>query len=118
MRRLFWTLYVFDKNMSLLFDRPSKLQDCDIDAEYPEISTNPGIRPWDESFVIFIRLAKLQGQVYNELYSLEASTLPLSEKTDRVDRLLNTLQRWKSDLDSVFVILHASTRVSEFSTDP
>ena len=102
MRRLFWTLYIFDRNMSLLLDRPSKLHDRDIDTAYPEVSTNPQVRPWDEAFIMFIRLAKLQGHLYNELYSLVASEQSSAERAERADKILATLQRWKSDLDSVF----------------
>ena len=97
--------------MSLLFDRPLRTQDCDIDTSYPEISTNPRIRAWDEVFVMFIRLAKLQGQLYNELYSLSASKNPVSKKLDCVDKLLVALQRWKSDLDSVCNALLWQTKI-------
>ncbi|GAB1197229.1 hypothetical protein APSETT444_006520 [Aspergillus pseudonomiae] len=84
MRRLFWTTYLFEKHMSLYFGRASSMQDFDIDAQYPAITTDPAVRPWDESFVMGIRLAKIQGEIYDKLYSAEGSKSSYSERTRRI----------------------------------
>ncbi|KAI0455714.1 hypothetical protein F5B21DRAFT_470385 [Xylaria acuta] len=60
-RRLFWSLYVFGKNMSLLLGRSSSFQDIEIDVRYPSVSTDKERKPWDEWFHLAIRLAKVQG---------------------------------------------------------
>lgn len=105
MRRLFWTLYIFDKNTSLLFGRAPKIQDSEIDTEYPEISTNAGARAWDESFIMFMKLAKLHGQMYNGLFLVGTLKSPLSDRVQCVDRLSAALEEWKTELDSVPAIL-------------
>ncbi|KAH8897257.1 hypothetical protein GQ53DRAFT_837919 [Thozetella sp. PMI_491] len=72
-KRMLWALYTMDKNISLLEGRPSYFQDLEIDITYPELNEDPCFRPWDESFVAAIKLAKLQGEILYHLYSIEAS---------------------------------------------
>jgi hypothetical protein len=67
-RRIFWTVYAFDKNMSLVLGRASFAQRLDIDAQYPRVSIDPALRAWDESFIMGIRLAELQGRIFTGLY--------------------------------------------------
>ncbi|KAI0385506.1 fungal-specific transcription factor domain-containing protein [Hypomontagnella monticulosa] len=100
-RRLFWTLYVFEKTISLILGRPPKLHDFDIDTKCPEPSISPGAKPWDESFIAFIGLAKLQGQIYQSFYSAEGSVHPVPVKMGYADSLSAALEQWKSDLDSI-----------------
>ncbi|KAJ1707538.1 fungal-specific transcription factor domain-containing protein [Aspergillus flavus] len=97
MRRLFWTTYVFEKHMSLYFGRASSVQDFDIDAQYPAITRDPAVRPWDESFVMGIRLAKLQGEIYDKLYSAEASQSSHPERMRRVHGLALDIQQWYAE---------------------
>ncbi|KFG84880.1 hypothetical protein MANI_029784 [Metarhizium anisopliae] len=88
MRRLFWTVYVFDKNMSLLQGHSSHMQDFEIDAKYPALSPIVGVRPWDESFIVAIKLARIQGQIYNNLYS----TVAIKSSSPDREQHINTLQ--------------------------
>ncbi|KAK8913145.1 putative transcriptional regulatory protein [Metarhizium anisopliae] len=88
MRRLFWTVYVFDKNMSLLQGHSSHMQDFEIDAKYPALSPIVGVRPWDESFIVAIKLARIQGQIYNNLYS----TMAIKSSSPDREQHINTLQ--------------------------
>lgn len=99
-RRLFWTLYIFDNNMSLLFGRGSYIKDTEVDASYPDISTDPGLKPWDESFLQFIDLASLHGQTYRRLYSVEASKVTSAVKLQSAKELITLLEEWKARLDS------------------
>ncbi|KAE8402964.1 hypothetical protein BDV37DRAFT_272511 [Aspergillus pseudonomiae] len=94
MRRLFWTTYLFEKHMSLYFGRASSMQDFDIDAQYPAITTDPAVRPWDESFVMGIRLAKIQGEIYDKLYSAEGSKSSYSERTRRIHGIHFDIHHW------------------------
>lgn len=105
MRRLFWTLYVFDKTMSLLWGRASNLQDFEIDAQHPSVSFEPDRRPWDESFIMGIKIAQLQGQIYDRLYSPMAMKAPSSEREQVVNEILLSLTPWRSDLAKVGRIL-------------
>ncbi|KAM5358346.1 hypothetical protein ACJZ2D_015362 [Fusarium nematophilum] len=100
-RRLFWTLYVFDKNVSLLLGHASKFQDFDIDAQYPALSADPGQRPWDEWFHLAIRLAKVQGQIYNGLYSAGALRTTPTERKQCTESLALEMNKWRADLDAL-----------------
>lgn len=110
-RRVFWTLYIFDRSISLLFGRSPRLNDADIDTRWLEPAPNPGANPWDRSFVAFIQLAKLQGQIYGQLYSAEASKYQLAKKIQHVDHFSALLDRWKHDLNNVERSIPTSPRM-------
>lgn len=101
MRRLFWTLYVFDKNMSLLWGRASCFQDLEIDAKYPALPADPALRPWDESFLVAIKLGKLQGQIYNSLYSVSALKMGRVERTCHINELTGSMRCLQEELEHV-----------------
>ena len=103
MRRLFWTTYVFEKHFSLLFGRASNMQDFDIDARFPALSTDPAIRPWDESFIIGIKLAKTQSQIYDRLYSITALKTAGCERKQYVNQIATTMQEWEVELRQVMI---------------
>ncbi|KAK6820050.1 hypothetical protein RU639_007048 [Aspergillus parasiticus] len=120
MRRLFWTTYVFEKHVSLYFGRASSMQDFDIDAQYPAITRDPAVRPWDESFVMGIRLAKLQGEIYDKLYSAEASKSSHPERMRRVHALALDIQQWYAEfkeIDASKVNNHHIFKISRDSWD-
>ncbi|KAH8680093.1 hypothetical protein BGZ60DRAFT_401267 [Tricladium varicosporioides] len=100
-RRLFWTIYVFDKNMSLLFGRASNIQDFEIDGQYPVHSADPALRPWDESFIMGIKLAKLQGRIYDRLYSAAVLKITTSERMECINELETALQQWHAELEQI-----------------
>ena len=60
---------MLDKNLSLNLGRGSNFNDSDIDAEFFTPSTHPQQRPWDLMSLDTILFARLQGQVYERLYS-------------------------------------------------
>lgn len=81
-RHIFWQLYMLDKNLSLNLGRSSNFQDSDIDAEFFTPDTNPTQRPWDMMTLATIVFAKVQGQVYDKLYSASAfSSSPIDRST-------------------------------------
>ncbi|KAJ8132513.1 hypothetical protein O1611_g1108 [Lasiodiplodia mahajangana] len=100
-RRLFWSLYVFDKNMSLLLGRSSSFQDIEIDAQYPPLSADQGRKPWDEWFHLAIRLSKVQGQIYDRLYSVVGMQTEASERRHHIESLELVLHHWRTDLEQI-----------------
>ncbi|KAI0531652.1 hypothetical protein GGR58DRAFT_518364 [Xylaria digitata] len=100
-RGLFWSLYMFDKNMSLLLGCSSSFQDIEIDTQYPLLSTDPGRKPWDEWFHLAIRLAKVQGQIYDRLYSATGIQMEVSERNCYIESLEATLHYWRNDLEQI-----------------
>ncbi|KAI0424528.1 hypothetical protein F5Y09DRAFT_324127 [Xylaria sp. FL1042] len=100
-RRLFWCLYVLDKNMSLLLGRGSNFQDIEIDVQYPSLSTDEGRKPWDEWFHLAIELAKRQGQIYDRLYSIAGLQAELTERMHHIERLEAALHNWHTRLEQL-----------------
>ncbi|RAH48306.1 fungal specific transcription factor domain-containing protein [Aspergillus brunneoviolaceus CBS 621.78] len=94
-RRLFWTVYCFDKNMSLLLGRVSSLHGLTIDTRYPSTATDQALRPWDESFIMGIRLAELQDRVLTGLYSPETAIKDSSERARLVRDLAAAMDEWR-----------------------
>ena len=104
-RRIFWLVYAFDKNMSLMLGRPSYMQDFDIDVPYPELSSDPAIRPWDEAFTFTVRLSQIEGEIFNMLYSAAAKKISQFERLARIERLEVDLQKCHHGRQQVFQLL-------------
>lgn len=54
---------------------------------------------------MFMKLAKLHGQMYNGLFSVGALKSPLYDRVRCIDGLSVALEEWKTELDSVPDIL-------------
>ncbi|BCS02993.1 uncharacterized protein AKAW2_61257A [Aspergillus luchuensis] len=100
-RRLFWTIYVFDKNMALLLGRVSNMQGVKIDVRHPAISIDPGRRAWDESFIMGIRMAEFQDKIFTNLYNLATSIKDPSERTQLIQNLASDMEQWHSQLKKI-----------------
>ncbi|KAL4918447.1 hypothetical protein BDW62DRAFT_200827 [Aspergillus aurantiobrunneus] len=68
---LFWSIYCMDRGLSLRLGRASTIPDYDIDLpatfEGCDIS-----EPWKTAYALWIELARIQGLVYQQLYSAAA----------------------------------------------
>ncbi|KAF2994024.1 hypothetical protein E8E14_001993 [Neopestalotiopsis sp. 37M] len=95
-RRLFWHIYIFDKNQSLRLGRAPVIQDFDIDVERPEHSEIRGLRPWSEVSTYMIEFSSLQARIYQLLYSPSAFNLDPIERQDIVSKLSAKLTQWYS----------------------
>ncbi|GLA74045.1 hypothetical protein AtubIFM55763_004986 [Aspergillus tubingensis] len=100
-RRLFWTIYVFDKNMALLLGRVSNMQGVKIDVRHPAISIDPSRRAWDESFIMGIRMAEFQDRVFTNLYNPATSIKDPSERTQLIQDLASDMEQWHSQLKQI-----------------
>ncbi|RAH59273.1 hypothetical protein BO85DRAFT_418572 [Aspergillus piperis CBS 112811] len=100
-RRLFWTIYVFDKNMALLLGRVSSMQGVKIDVRHPAISIDPGRRAWDESFIMGIRMAEFQDRIFTNLYNLATSIKDPSERKQLIQDLASDMEQWHSQLKQI-----------------
>ncbi|KAF5242549.1 hypothetical protein FAUST_3261 [Fusarium austroamericanum] len=98
-RRLFWTLYVCDKTNSLHLGNASRMQDFEVDAQYPSIPVDVAEKPWIELFHLVIRLAKIQGLIFDKLYSVAALQTPAIERRQWIDTLVADAHQWRYDLD-------------------
>lgn len=100
-RRLFWTVYVIDKTMSLLLGRASYLQDFDMDVKTPSASPDPRFRPWDETFYWMIKLSEVQGNAYNKLYSPAAIRNSSNERLNDIKNLKTAIEECRRGRDEV-----------------
>ncbi|XRM43935.1 hypothetical protein ABZX51_007091 [Aspergillus tubingensis] len=100
-RRLFWTIYVFDKNMALLLGRVSNMQGVKIDVRHPAISIDPSRRAWDESFIRGIRMAEFQDRVFTNLYNPATSIKDPSERKQLIQDLASDMEQWHSQLKQI-----------------
>jgi len=76
---IFWLVYMLDKNVSLSLGRASIIKDCDITLprDVLELTIGPDWRPIHNNW---IRLAELQGIIYEKLYSPAALSQPEPER--------------------------------------
>ncbi|KAG5817939.1 hypothetical protein H9Q74_010097 [Fusarium xylarioides] len=98
-RRLFWTLYVFDKTNSLHFGNASRIQDFEVDAHYPTIPDDPAEKPWTELFRLAVRLAKIQGLIFDKLYSVAGLQSPAVDRRQWIDAMVTDMHQWRYELD-------------------
>jgi hypothetical protein len=96
-RWLFWHVYVSDKNLSSRLGRTSTIQDFDVDTRHRIISNDLGKMPWEYAFNSFIELSRLQGQIYESLYSASATKRGQAERLSIASHLESQLTHWYGD---------------------
>lgn len=88
---LFWYVYITDKTVSLRLGRAATIQDYDISLPVPEESA-----VFPRSYIPFlsywIEVARIQGQVAEQLYSPAAALLRQQERWRRADGLSSALE--------------------------
>lgn len=94
-KNAFWWLYSLDKGMAINFGRSPQLLDYDIDVEYPE---TPSFNDQNPAYWIlckaYVDMARIQGQIYVELYSVSASRQPIEKRERVITTLANDLKEW------------------------
>lgn len=100
-RQVFWSYYIVDKNLSLNMGYASTIQDYDIDTEYFQISTDPGVAPWDEAALAMVEFSRVQGLIYEKLYSLRALRMSGDDRSAAVHDLSCQLQIWHQEWTQV-----------------
>lgn len=104
---VFWWVYIVDKGLSLRLGRHSIIQDYDIDV--PTIlNADPqadaaGFRNY---FSLTIACARVQGKVYDQLYSAGALNVTPQERETRVYQLAEELSVLREQLSKNRVSLH------------
>ncbi|TVY66272.1 putative transcriptional regulatory protein [Fusarium oxysporum f. sp. cubense] len=96
-RRTFWHIYMADKNLSQRLARAPTIQDWDVDAKPYAISSDLGQAPWDLALTSLIEMSRIQGQIYEKLYSPLAQARGMEERLAETNKLDSDLRRWYSD---------------------
>lgn len=103
--RVFWITYVLDRDTSLRTRGPCLIQNHDLDMEMPgfeDTADTVGIligsdgRSWFNFFRCRVHLARIQGLVYDWVFSLSAERLSASEKYENMNRIANMLRNWRN----------------------
>lgn len=90
---------MIDKTLSLNLGHTSNFPSHDIDVNMYSPSTDPKVAPWNRVMIAFAEFSKLQGRLYEELYSVRARR-----------ELPQVRSRTIEDLSSSFYAWHASFR--------
>ncbi|KAH8690118.1 hypothetical protein BGW36DRAFT_390242 [Talaromyces proteolyticus] len=102
--RLFWTIYKIDKGLSLQLGRPSNMRD-------DEITLLP-----DTPEPLYTRLGRIQGKVYDQLYSPVGLSRPSHERGNIAQTLAGQVRDIINETHSE--ALDATTRIIDDQTDP
>ena len=86
-RLLFWGTYILDKGLSLRMGRASVLQDYDISQTF-SAEWERGPFPTGEVLNLWIRHSRIQGNIYEHLYSPAALAQPQDRRVERVNAIV------------------------------
>lgn len=101
---LFWTTYYVDKTLSLRLGRASTIPNWEISIGLPMLP-NADQEPVLAYFVLWIKLAKIQGNIYEMLYSPGSMLLSVSVRQSRVDLLRKDLEELEKETQDTMVSL-------------
>lgn len=101
--RLFWIAYMLDKEISLRHRTPSVQLDADIDLDLPSGAPEDGVgdiysldgRVRINYLRLRVRLAHIQGRVYDLLYSTRSAKASEQQRQHWVLRLSHQLESWR-----------------------
>lgn len=113
--RAFWITYVLDRDTSLRTRGPCLIQDHDLDMEVPTfegtgtedmvgILVGSDGRSWFNFFRCRVSLARIQGLVYDWVFSLQAERLSASEKYENMNRIATMLREWRNAIPEEFKV--------------
>ncbi|KAH7377288.1 fungal-specific transcription factor domain-containing protein [Pyrenochaeta sp. MPI-SDFR-AT-0127] len=95
---LFWSTYYIDKSLSLRLGRASTIPDWDISISLPSLP-NKDQEPVLAYFVLWIKLARCQGNIYEMLYSPGSMIQPDHVRHSRVELLRSNLQELEEETE-------------------
>ncbi|KAK7634322.1 fungal-specific transcription factor domain-containing protein, partial [Phyllosticta citricarpa] len=111
-RRVWWTVYTFDRLCSSKLGHPVMIRDEDIDAPYPSVE---GLSPEErEEFLDVdqlcanIKLAQITGIILNLIYSIPGAQHEVNFVRN-VHKILTSLKEWDSTLPASLRLDHTAT---------
>ncbi|EXJ85192.1 hypothetical protein A1O3_05867 [Capronia epimyces CBS 606.96] len=104
-QRVFWVLYILEKDLSFRIGRPSAIDDNDIQLEaalsrvYNDLAIPVSFKTKDNrkfyAFKSMCGLAVIQSKTYRQLYRTDARGKTASERLKSIGNLDAELQEWK-----------------------
>ncbi|KAF3391219.1 hypothetical protein F1880_007436 [Penicillium rolfsii] len=123
-KRTFWSAYIIDRYLSVIFGRPRLYQDEDIDQNFPDnvndedmTTEGPSISndPADcyiDALIFHAKIARIIGKVSREVYSV--SDVSNQDRLAAAHRLGRELHEWRASLPPHLGIVKPSTLVPGF----
>lgn len=102
MQFLFWSVYYVDKTLSLRLGRASTIPDWEISVDLPA-PPSADQEPILAYFVLWIKLARCQGNIYEMLYSPGSMMQPDAIRQSRVDLLRRDLEELDKQTEDTIV---------------
>ncbi|RFN47656.1 fungal specific transcription factor [Fusarium flagelliforme] len=96
--RVFWLIYIYEKGLSLRLGRSSTLRDSDITIPVPDMSPTSEIAYFGR-LKKMVDLARLQGKIYDQLYSPAALVEPQISRTTRARSLASELKAHTTSIE-------------------
>lgn len=110
-QRVFWLVYILDRDISMQSKIAPLQLDSDIEIDLPSFHTEGDSTGSVESiesgaqFDIFrarVQLAHVQGQVFHAIFSASGRRTPPEQKTARVSDILRALEIWHGQITADF----------------
>lgn len=109
-RRIFWILYLLDKDIALRSGRPPCINDDDCNVELPDEDPPDGVgnvflKNGKGKFNLFrtmMRFAVIESKVYMQLYSAKAGKQSDGELLNTIGELDKELEQWKDSVPPEF----------------
>jgi hypothetical protein len=99
-KRVFWSAYCLDKDISLQTGQPPAQDEDDMDVELPFENNGAPLRHGEPHSVDFfnfrIRLAMIQGKIYKRLCSVKATKQSTSDRVMAAKELEAMLHTWRA----------------------
>ncbi|KAF2014683.1 hypothetical protein BU24DRAFT_463450 [Aaosphaeria arxii CBS 175.79] len=73
----------------------------DIDVKVYSLSSNPRFRPWDRAFHAFIEFSRLQGRIYDRLYTAKAQREQPETRARAVEELSALFSAWHTKFKEI-----------------
>ncbi|KAF2210030.1 hypothetical protein CERZMDRAFT_69594 [Cercospora zeae-maydis SCOH1-5] len=84
---LFWNIYGLEKSLALTLGHTATLRDDDIDADPVPVNPDPRYTDWDEAPNIGARMGRVEGQIFDRLYTASALNKKPEERVKIVHEL-------------------------------
>ncbi|KAF9880141.1 hypothetical protein CkaCkLH20_02095 [Colletotrichum karsti] len=107
--RTFWTAYVLDKYLGVIFGRPRHFHDDDIDQDYPDriddedMTAQGPIERFEEhsdchidALICHVKIAQIIGNTSREVYSIKA--ISEQERVAAAHRFSEKIHEWRASL--------------------
>jgi broad-specificity NMP kinase len=108
--RTFWTAYILDNYLGVVFGRPRHFHDDDIDQEYPDRVHDEEITPMGpleshqdatrnchiDALIFHAKIAKIIGSISREVYTTKKTSY--QERIDAAHRHIQQIHEWRSSL--------------------